>query len=231
LRETLIENLLVAEFRNKQAARLSRGSVRIRNSRSWPVASSTIEGLLRISPTRPYTGLPSPLHIAEEQRCDHTYLSAHQIARQCRKPLVVTLRPKIFDRDCVRRFCPHRSPARSGPIRVGSMVTTPGTSLLPNLRRRKLSSVRPASAPPRLHIAVGTRALGILPHHHEVKREPLLDKVTLPAVIIDTTSYNAWLALVEQRNCPEWSEPLTDQLELSAFRANSGETASGRARR
>jgi hypothetical protein len=65
LRETLIESLLVAEFRNKQAARLSRGRVKIRRSRSWPVASSTIGGLSRISPTRSIHEAAIPLHIAE----------------------------------------------------------------------------------------------------------------------------------------------------------------------
>ena len=39
-----------------------------------------------------------------------------------------------------------------------------------------------------------------------LKREPLPDKVMLPAEIIDKTNYKAWLVPVDQRNCPEWSE-------------------------
>jgi ribose transport system substrate-binding protein len=39
-----------------------------------------------------------------------------------------------------------------------------------------------------------------------LKREPLPDKVMLPAEIIDRTNYKAWLVPVDQRACPEWTE-------------------------
>jgi ribose transport system substrate-binding protein len=39
-----------------------------------------------------------------------------------------------------------------------------------------------------------------------LKREPLPEKVILPAEVIDKTNYRAWLVPVEQRSCPEWSE-------------------------
>jgi ribose transport system substrate-binding protein len=39
-----------------------------------------------------------------------------------------------------------------------------------------------------------------------LRREPLPDKVMLPAEIIDKTNYKAWLVPVDQRTCPEWSE-------------------------
>ena len=39
-----------------------------------------------------------------------------------------------------------------------------------------------------------------------LKREPLPDKVLLPAEVIDKTNYKAWLVPVDQRACPEWSE-------------------------
>jgi ribose transport system substrate-binding protein len=39
-----------------------------------------------------------------------------------------------------------------------------------------------------------------------LKREPLPEKVILPAEIIDKTNYKAWLIPVEERTCPEWSE-------------------------
>jgi ribose transport system substrate-binding protein len=39
-----------------------------------------------------------------------------------------------------------------------------------------------------------------------LKREPLPEKVILPAEVIDKTNYQAWLVPVEQRACPEWSE-------------------------
>ena len=39
-----------------------------------------------------------------------------------------------------------------------------------------------------------------------LKREPLPEKVMLPAEIIDKTNYKAWLVPVEQRTCPEWSD-------------------------
>src|SRR4030088_32947 len=39
-----------------------------------------------------------------------------------------------------------------------------------------------------------------------LKREPLPEKVILPAEIIDKTNYKAWLVPVEQRSCPEWNE-------------------------
>jgi ribose transport system substrate-binding protein len=41
-----------------------------------------------------------------------------------------------------------------------------------------------------------------------LRREPLPDKVMLPAEIIDKTNYKAWLVPVDQRNCPEWNEVL-----------------------
>jgi ribose transport system substrate-binding protein len=39
-----------------------------------------------------------------------------------------------------------------------------------------------------------------------LKREPLPDKVMLPAEVIDKSNYKAWLVPVDQRACPEWSE-------------------------
>jgi ribose transport system substrate-binding protein len=39
-----------------------------------------------------------------------------------------------------------------------------------------------------------------------LRREPLPDKVMLPAEVIDKTNYKAWLVPVDQRTCPEWSE-------------------------
>jgi ribose transport system substrate-binding protein len=39
-----------------------------------------------------------------------------------------------------------------------------------------------------------------------LKKEPLPDKVILPAEVIDKTNYKAWLTPVEQRTCPDWAE-------------------------
>lgn len=39
-----------------------------------------------------------------------------------------------------------------------------------------------------------------------LKKEPLPEKVMLPAEVIDKTNYKAWLVPVDQRACPEWSE-------------------------
>lgn len=39
-----------------------------------------------------------------------------------------------------------------------------------------------------------------------LKREPLPEKVMLPAEVIDKTNYKAWLVPVDQRACPEWSD-------------------------
>ena len=39
-----------------------------------------------------------------------------------------------------------------------------------------------------------------------LKKEPLPEKVMLPAEVIDRTNYKAWLVPVDQRACPEWSE-------------------------
>ena len=39
-----------------------------------------------------------------------------------------------------------------------------------------------------------------------LKKEPLPEKVMLPAEVIDKTNYKAWLVPVDQRTCPEWSE-------------------------
>lgn len=39
-----------------------------------------------------------------------------------------------------------------------------------------------------------------------LKREPLPDKVMLPAEVIDKTNYKAWLVPVDQRTCPEWTD-------------------------
>ena len=39
-----------------------------------------------------------------------------------------------------------------------------------------------------------------------LKREPLPEKVILPAEIIDKTNYKAWLVPVDQRSCPEWAD-------------------------
>ena len=39
-----------------------------------------------------------------------------------------------------------------------------------------------------------------------LRREPLPEKVMLPAEIIDKENYKAWLVPVAQRTCPEWSD-------------------------
>jgi ribose transport system substrate-binding protein len=39
-----------------------------------------------------------------------------------------------------------------------------------------------------------------------LRREPLPEKIILPAEVIDKTNYKAWLVPADQRNCPEWSE-------------------------
>jgi ribose transport system substrate-binding protein len=39
-----------------------------------------------------------------------------------------------------------------------------------------------------------------------LKKEPLPEKVMLPAEVIDRTNYRAWLVPVEQRACPEWAD-------------------------
>ena len=39
-----------------------------------------------------------------------------------------------------------------------------------------------------------------------LKKEPLPEKVMLPAEVIDKTNYKSWLVPVDQRTCPEWSE-------------------------
>jgi ribose transport system substrate-binding protein len=39
-----------------------------------------------------------------------------------------------------------------------------------------------------------------------LKKEPLPEKVMLPAEVIDRTNYKAWLVPVDQRTCPEWSD-------------------------
>jgi ribose transport system substrate-binding protein len=36
-------------------------------------------------------------------------------------------------------------------------------------------------------------------------REPLPNKVMLPAEVIDKSNYKAWLVPVEQRSCPDWA--------------------------
>ena len=38
------------------------------------------------------------------------------------------------------------------------------------------------------------------------RKEPLPEKVMLPAEVIDKTNYKAWLVPVDQRTCPEWSD-------------------------
>ena len=38
-----------------------------------------------------------------------------------------------------------------------------------------------------------------------LKKEPLPEKVMLPAEVIDKTNYKAWLVPVDQRTCPEWA--------------------------
>src|SRR6202023_3146875 len=45
-----------------------------------------------------------------------------------------------------------------------------------------------------------------------LKREPLPEKVILPAEIIDKTNYKAWLVPVEQRTCPEWAEVIRREM-------------------
>jgi ribose transport system substrate-binding protein len=37
-------------------------------------------------------------------------------------------------------------------------------------------------------------------------RDPLPEKIILPAQVIDKTNYKAWLTPVDQRDCPQWSE-------------------------
>jgi ribose transport system substrate-binding protein len=39
-----------------------------------------------------------------------------------------------------------------------------------------------------------------------LRGEPLPDKITLPAEVIDRSNYQAWLVPVAQRDCPAWSE-------------------------
>jgi ribose transport system substrate-binding protein len=39
-----------------------------------------------------------------------------------------------------------------------------------------------------------------------LKGEKLPEKIMLPAAIIDSTNYRAWLVPVEQRTCPDWEE-------------------------
>ena len=39
-----------------------------------------------------------------------------------------------------------------------------------------------------------------------LRREPLPEKIILPAEVIDKTNHKAWLVPVDQRSCPEWSE-------------------------
>jgi ribose transport system substrate-binding protein len=39
-----------------------------------------------------------------------------------------------------------------------------------------------------------------------LKKEPLPEKMMLPAEVIDKTNYKAWLVPVDQRACPEWSD-------------------------
>jgi ribose transport system substrate-binding protein len=39
-----------------------------------------------------------------------------------------------------------------------------------------------------------------------LRREPLPEKVMLPAEVIDKTNYKAWLVPVERRPCPEWDD-------------------------
>ena len=39
-----------------------------------------------------------------------------------------------------------------------------------------------------------------------LKKEPLPEKVMLPAEVIDKTNYKAWLVPVDQRTCPEWGD-------------------------
>jgi ribose transport system substrate-binding protein len=39
-----------------------------------------------------------------------------------------------------------------------------------------------------------------------LRKEPLPEKVMLPAEVIDNTNYKAWLVPVDQRTCPEWSD-------------------------
>ncbi|MBX9649027.1 MAG: sugar ABC transporter substrate-binding protein [Xanthobacteraceae bacterium] len=51
---------------------------------------------------------------------------------------------------------------------------------------------------------IGCTAMRAAVRH--LKREPLPDKVMLPAEVIDKTNYKAWLVPVDQRTCPEWSE-------------------------
>ena len=47
-----------------------------------------------------------------------------------------------------------------------------------------------------------TATLAAVRHLH---REPLPDKVMLPAEVIDNSNYKAWLVPVEERSCPGWA--------------------------
>ena len=38
---------------------------------------------------------------------------------------------------------------------------------------------------------------------HYLKREPLPERIMLPAEVIDKSNYKAWLVPVEERTCPE----------------------------
>ena len=39
-----------------------------------------------------------------------------------------------------------------------------------------------------------------------LRKEPLPEKVMLPAEVIDKSNYKAWLVPVDQRTCPEWAD-------------------------
>jgi ribose transport system substrate-binding protein len=39
-----------------------------------------------------------------------------------------------------------------------------------------------------------------------LRKEPLPEKVMLPAEVIDRTNYKAWLVPVDQGTCPEWTD-------------------------
>jgi len=51
---------------------------------------------------------------------------------------------------------------------------------------------------------IGCTATRVAVRH--LKKEPLPEKVMLPAEVIDKTNYKSWLVPVDQRTCPEWSE-------------------------
>ena len=63
-----------------------------------------------------------------------------------------------------------------------------------------------------------------------LKREPLPEKVMLPAEVIDKTNYKAWLVPVDQRACPEWGDVVQSNLVVPAKAENHSHRPRYRAR-